>query len=154
MQGLFEFEQDGRYPLRRIPMIMRFNLDACGIKISLTAWITLSRDEREELVSMPCFSETERKLYRARLAVMLEQHADNPDAAIEFVEIEATPVWKSSATFPQAMSDSLLELGLPLPSVAQWSSLNDLQRFALIKLTRSGHKNANLLPAMKEFGLI
>ena len=56
MQGLFEFEQDGRYPLRRIPMIMRFNLDTCGIKISLTAWITLSRDEREELVALPCTS--------------------------------------------------------------------------------------------------
>lgn len=154
MQGLFEFEQDGRYPLRRIPMIMRSNLDACGIKISLTAWITLSRDEREELVAMPCGSESQKNLYRKRLAAMLAQHADNPDAVIEYVAIEVAPAWKNSATLPQNMSESLQELGLPLPDVRQWAALNDLQRFAMIKLTRSGHKNANLLPAMKEFGLI
>lgn len=154
MQGLFEFEQDGRYPLRRIPMIMRFNLDACGIRISLTAWITLSRDEREELVVMPCESKSDKERYRKRLTAMLAQHADNPDAAIESVEIEAAPAWKNSATLPQNMIESLQELGLPLPDLAQWAALNDLQRFALIKLTRSGHKNANLLPAMKEFGLI
>ena len=59
-----------------------------------------------------------------------------------------------SATLPQNMNESLEELGLPLPNLTLWAALNDLQRFALIKLTRSGHKNANLLPAMKEFGLI
>lgn len=154
MHGLFEFEQDGRYPLRRIPMIMRFNLDACGLKISLTAWIILSRDEREELVVMPCVSESEKELYRTRLAAMLAQHANNPDAVIELVEIEETPAWKIGTRFPQNMHESLQELGLSLPDLAQWSALNDLQRFAIIKLTRSGHKNANLLPAMNEFGLI
>jgi len=154
MQGLFEFEQHDRYPLRRIPMIMRFNLDACGVKIALTAWITLSHDEREELLVMPCASETEKDLYRTRLAAMLAQHADNPGAVIEFVEIEAAPAWMDSATLPQNMNESLEELGLPLPNLTLWAALNDLQRFALIKLTRSGHKNANLLPAMKEFGLI
>ena len=154
MQGLFEFEQDSRYALRRIPMVMRFNLDACGIKISLTAWITLSRDEREELVAMPCRSESEREHYRKSLAAVFAQHADNPDAVIELVEIDAEPAWKNSAALPQNMNDSLQELGLPFPSIAQWAALSELQRFALIKLTRSGHKNANLLPAMKEFGLI
>ncbi len=154
MHGLFDFEQDGRYALRRIPMIMRFNLDACGIKISLTAWITLSRDEREELLVMPCASESEKDIYRIRLAAMLAPHADNPDAVIEFVDIEAAPAWENRGVLPQNMHDSLQELGLPLPDLVQWAALSDLQRFALIKLTRSGHKNANLLPAMKEFGLI
>lgn len=154
MLGLFEFEQDGRYPLRRIPMVMRFNLDACGIKISLTAWITLSREQREELVCMPCESDYEKDLYRARLAAMLLQHANNPDASIELVEVEQAPAWQNRNGLPQNMIDSLHELGLPLPTIAHWSGLSDLQRFALIKLTRSGHKNANLLPAMKEFGLL
>lgn len=154
MQGLFAFEQDGRYALRRIPMIMRFNLDACGIKISLTAWVMLSRDEREELIVLPCRSELEKEFYRSRLSAMLAPHEDNPDALIEFVEIEAAPDWKNSAVLPHAMRASLLEMDLPLPTITQWSSLNDLQRFALIKLTRSGHKNANLLPAIKEFGLV
>jgi hypothetical protein len=48
----------------------------------------------------------------------------------------------------------LAELSLPVPTHEQWAGLSDLQRFALTKLTRSGHKNANLLPALKEFGLV
>lgn len=153
MMGLFDFEQDGRYPLRRIPMTMRFNLDACGIRISLTAWITLSRDEREQLVAMPCASEAEKNTYRECLVAMLAPHAGNPDAAIELVELETSPAWKDCDVIPQAVLATLMELALPAPNLAQWSALSDLQRFALIKLTRSGHKNANLLPALKEFGL-
>lgn len=151
--ALFNFEQDGRYPLRRIPMIMRFNLDACGIRISLAGWITLSRAEREELVALPCASDTERKIFRTRLAEMLAPHADNPDTVIEHVDIDASPAWKNTHAVPQAVIDTLNELSLPNVTLAQWTALNDLQRFALIKLTRSGHKNANLLPALKEFGL-
>ncbi len=153
MMRLFDFEQDGRYPLRRIPMIMRFNLDACGIKISLTAWITLSRDEREQLINMPCTSEAESNVYRERIIAMLAPHADNPDAAIEFVETEMSQAWKDRHAIPQTVLATLMELALPAPTLAQWSALSDLQRFALIKLTRSGHKNASLLPALKEFGL-
>lgn len=153
MRGLFEFEQDGRYPLRRIPMIMRSNLDVCGIKISLAAWITLNRTERECLVAMPCASEAERNIYRETLIRMLQPHADNPDAALEFVDVQVMDDTEPQV-LPAAMIASLMALGLPVPTLMQWSQLNDLQRFALLKLTRSGHKNTNLLPAMKEFGLL
>lgn len=134
-------------------MIMRFKLDACGIKISLAAWITLNRDDRELLIALPCASEAEQQAYRERLVSMLLPHADNPDAAIEYVEIEKFPAWKNGEAIPQSVVDTLAELALPVLRVPQWAALNDLQRFALIKLTRSGHKNANLLPALKEFGL-
>jgi hypothetical protein len=153
MMALFDFEQDGRYPLRRIPMIMRFNLDACGIRISLTGWITLSRAEREELVALPCASDMERTVFRTRLADMFAPHADNPDTVVEHVDIDASPTWKNTQAIPQSVVDTLKELSLPAMTSTQWAALKDLQRFALIKLTRSGHKNANLLPALKEFGL-
>lgn len=153
MMALFDFEQDGRYPLRRIPMIMRFNLDACGIRISLTGWITLSRAEREELVTLPCISDGERITFRARLQEMFAPHADNPDAIVERVDIDASPAWKKTDVIPQTVLETLQELSLPKMELSQWVAMNDLQRFALIKLTRAGHKNANLQPALKEFGL-
>lgn len=134
-------------------MTIRFNLDGCGIRISLTAWVMLSRTEREELVAMSCRSDAERAAFRLRLANMLSPHAGNPDAAIEYVEIDAHPIWQELQAVPQSVIDTLNELSLPLLTLPQWKSLNDLQRFAMIKLTRSGHKNANLLPALKEFGL-
>jgi hypothetical protein len=38
-------------------------------------------------------------------------------------------------------------------TLQQWASLTPLQRFALIKLSRSGHENSNFLPALQEFQL-
>ncbi len=34
-----------------------------------------------------------------------------------------------------------------------WRSLQDIQRFALLKLRRSHHENKNFLLALREFGL-
>jgi hypothetical protein len=154
MRDLFNFEQDGRYPLRRIPMIMRFKLDACGVKLPLIAWAQLSREQRERLVDLPCRSDEEKHRYRELIAQMLEAHADNPDAAIEFVPVEASPPWRDTSAVPQQVIDQLTELHLPVPTLAQWHALSDLQRFTVLKLTRAGHKNANLLPALREFGLV
>jgi hypothetical protein len=39
-------------------------------------------------------------------------------------------------------------------SLEQWASLLPLQRFALIKLSRSNHENHNFVPALQEFGLL
>lgn len=153
MQGLYEFEQDGRYPLRRIPMIIRFNLDACGVKLSLIAWTLLSRAQRELLVALPCNTAKEQSAYRQKIVEMLQPHAGNPDASIEFVAVDASPVWQDITTIPPQISMLLTELSLPVFQLSQWAELKNLQRFVLIKLTRSGHKNGNLLPALKEFGL-
>ncbi len=45
------------------------------------------------------------------------------------------------------------ELGVTI-SLAQWASLQPLQRFALIKLSRSSHENKNFLLALQEFKVI
>lgn len=153
MRDLFAFEQDGRYPLRRIPMIMRFKLDACGIRLPLIAWALLSREQRERLVDLPYASEHDRQQFQEEIVQMLAPHADNPDAAIELVPVDQQPIWRDLTLVPQQVCDQLEELTLPPLTVDQWRSLNELQRFALTKLTRSGHKNANLLPALREFGL-
>jgi hypothetical protein len=39
-------------------------------------------------------------------------------------------------------------------TLQQWASLTPLQRFALIKLSRSSHEDKNFLPALKEFHLV
>lgn len=153
MEGLFNFEQDGRYALRRIPMIMRFNLDACGIRVSLSTWNVLCHEEREMLIALPCSSPSERHAYHQRMIAMLNVHTSNPDVAIESVDIEEMPAWQQLSIIPQQVIDRMAELSLPVPTLEQWQFLGDLQRFALIKLTRSGHKNDNLLPALKEFEL-
>lgn len=155
MEGLFDFEQDGRYPLRRVPMHVRFNLDASGIRISLTAWALLRREEREQLLAMPSASTSaqERKAFSKTLATMLKPHAENPEAALEQTSVETAPAWLQTTTLPTAMVEHLVESALPSPTLDQWQRLSDLQRFTLIKLTRHGHQNTNLIPALHEFGI-
>ncbi len=47
---------------------------------------------------------------------------------------------------------SCRQLGLTLPPNA-WGSLDELQRFALVKLSHPGHEHRNLPRALAEFGL-
>lgn len=154
MVTLFNFEQSGGYPLRRIPMIIRFRLDLCGLRISLAAWQALSREEREELVAMAAASEDERTAWCARLAAMLLPYADDPERRLEHTDIDPSPLWKQTEVVPQDVNATLNELSHRAITQTQWAMLSDLQRFALTKLTRRGHKNANLQPALQEFGLM
>ena len=150
--ALFQFEEDGRYALRRIPMIVRFNLDAIGIRFDFPGWAALSREERQELVDMPCELDEQKALYRQRLIEMLKPHADKPDLGLENIAVEPEPLWRSP-TVPADVVDTLSEMDLTIPTDLHWQELNDLQRFVLIKLTRRGRKNANLPAALEEFGL-
>jgi len=60
---LFDFERS-HYALHRIPMIVRFKLDAIGLCFGFAAWATISHKQREELVTLPCDTEEEKQHYR------------------------------------------------------------------------------------------
>jgi hypothetical protein len=68
------------------------------------------------------------------------------------MEIDINPEWSRMNEIPVSLQEKANEFGWEI-SVAQWSSLSDLQRFALLKLKRPGHENKNFPIAMKEFGL-
>jgi hypothetical protein len=53
---------------------------------------------------------------------------------------------------PESVQSKAAELDVNL-SLANWQQCTPSQRFALIKLSRSNHENANFYPALQEFGL-
>jgi hypothetical protein len=53
---------------------------------------------------------------------------------------------------PAELAASCRQLGLALRPDA-WQSLDELQRFALVKLSHPGHEHRNLPRALEEFGL-
>ena len=73
---------------------------------------------------------------------------------VEEVFVDAAPAWAHIHCAPERVINYATALGLPAPSTRQWAALTPLQRFALFKLTRSGHSNDNFVPAMREFGLL
>ncbi|MGB3786920.1 MAG: nitrate reductase associated protein [Phormidesmis sp.] len=146
----FEFEQDFVGSLRCIPMVVRHHLDTCGVKLKLEHWNHFTQAERQALVDWPCQSEAEAQRYKAKLQALITAQVGAPAKALA---TEPHPPWVDSSTVPEAVRDKFAEQRVPL-TLEQWAALSELQRFALIKLSRPSHENQNFMPAVKEFGLV
>lgn len=147
--SLFKFEADFVASLRCIPMCVRWKLDICGIKLKLSHWNHFTTDERQQLVWLPCEQPEDIQAYREYLQSLVQHYTGAP---AQDLSIDPTP-WQSLDQVPAAVVIKAQAFQLEL-SVEQWRDLTPLQRFALIKLSRSSHENHNFYPALKEFHLI
>jgi hypothetical protein len=145
----FQFEQDFVASLRCVPMQVRYKLDTCGIKLKLHQWSQFTQTDREALVSEPCEGES-----IAPYAEMVRQMIrDRTAETASELDIDPTPPWLDPATIPASVQSKALTVGVTLYT-QQWATLEPIKRFALIKLSRSGHENNNFLPALQEFHLV
>jgi len=149
-KNYFDFEADFvEDNVRCIPMIVRFKLDAVGIKLKLAEWSRFSIEERTFLAIVPVTDAAELAAYKIFLTGLIKKRTD---AAPTEIKIDEQPAWNSSAVIPEALQEKAKETGVVI-SLAQWQRLSKLQRFALLKLCRPGHENKNFPKAMEEFGL-
>lgn len=147
----FDFEEDFiEENIRCIPMLVRFKMDAAGIKLKLAEWSKFSINERMALAVNPAGTAAEIKEYNQYLAGLIKKYT-NAEATSQVVETQ--PAWSVSDYIPEMLQEKAKELGWKI-SVSQWKQLTSLQRFALLKLCRPGHENKNFPKAIKEFGLI
>ena len=146
----FEFEDEFVDDLRCIPMVVRYKLDTCGIKLKLAQWNQFSEDEREQFVFQPCDSEDEIDDYREFLTDLVFMYAETEAAEIP---VEENPPWLNVSAIPTSLEEKAQACDTSI-SLKQWKALSPLQRFALIKLSQPGHESKNFLPALKEFQLI
>lgn len=147
---LFAFEDDFVASLRCIPMAVRLKLDRSGIKLSLRQWSRFTRDDRQALLDLPCDTEAEVAAYRAQLVALVALRAR--EEARPLAEAPA-PLWEAASP-PPVVATYALSVGVAPPTPRAWGELSELQRFALVKLTRDNHDNVNFIPAMREFGLV
>jgi hypothetical protein len=145
MTQFFQFEEDFVDSLRCIPMQVRLKLDTCGVKLKLSDWNPLTPEERQALVDTPC-TEASAQDYRLLIHRLVQAHHAEIPADLP---IDPHPAWMDGTVIPE----SVLEKAAGAIALSQWAALTPLQRFALIKLSRSQHENKNFLPALKEFGL-
>jgi hypothetical protein len=131
-------------------MAVRFKLDLVGIKVSLRQWSRLGLEDRLELLQAYCGRKEEVSRLRQRLIDLITLREGGP---IVELPIEPAPDWGESNSTPAAVREQARALGLRAPTDEEWAALTDLQRFALVKLSRSGHDNVNFSPALREFGL-
>ncbi len=146
----FEFEQDFVESLRCIPMIVRYKLDTCGVKLKLSHWHQFNHAIRQELVDKPCSKPEEIQSYREWLhQLVIEQ----TNTCAKDLPVEQNPPWMDETKIPEVVQEKAKEVGIKI-NLDQWENLTPLQRFVLIKLSRPSHENQNFLPAVQEFKLI
>ncbi len=150
MSTFFAFEADFVDSLRCIPMQVRLKLDTCGIKLKLAQWHQLTPGDRQTLVDQPCETPDEITAYRTALQQMV---VDRTGAIATDLPIDPAPPWANSKIIPDSVQTKAAAVATLL-TPTQWATLSPVQRFALIKLSRSGHENHNFLPALKEFQLV
>jgi len=147
----FDFEEDFiEENVRCIPMIVRFKMDAAGIKLKLAEWSKFKRDERIQLALMPASMDEEAKWYNDYLAQLIEKYTGNKATTLT---IDTNPDWANLQSIPEMLSEKAKEFDLEITK-EKWQSLTNLQRFTLLKLCRPGHENKNSPKAIKEFGLV
>jgi len=146
----FKFEEDFiEESVRCIPMIVRFKLDTCGIKLKLMEWSKMTVTERSNLAEYPCQTRNEVQTYRRYLQQIVRIRAGQDATDLE---IDNNPLWATQTEVPWLFLEKLKELNLSV-SLHQWQRLSALQRFALLKLCSPGHENKNFPRALKEFNL-
>ncbi len=148
--SFFQFEADFVNSLRCIPMQVRLKLDTCGVKLNLAQWHQFTATERQQLVDLPCSNEVTTTAYRNYLQSLVCGYQGNPAKTLP---IDPAPAWLDDQVMPSEVEAQAASLGHSL-TLTQWQALTPLQRFALIKLSRSGHENRNFRPALMEFGLV
>jgi hypothetical protein len=145
----FNFEADFVDSLRCIPMIVRLKLDTCGVKLKLAEWNHFTQPECQQLVDLRCEDLPEIAAYKEYVSQLIFQHTKHEAS---FLSIDPQPQWLNDREIPPSITTKAIEQQVNITRT-QWANLTPLQRFALIKLTRSQHENSNFLPALVEFGL-
>jgi hypothetical protein len=146
----FKFEADFVDSLRCIPMIVRLKLDTCGVKLKLAEWNRFTQPECHKLVELPCDRASEIAAYRDFVSQLIFEHTGHEASLLA---IDPQPPWSNDREVPESVMAKAAEEGVTM-ELAHWVNLTPIQRFALIKLTRSQHENNNFLPALREFGLL
>jgi len=146
----FEFEEDFvEDNVRCIPMIVRFKLDACGIKLKLHEWCKMNLGERKQLAEMACSTPHETMHYRRFLRQLVMKRTG---ATATDLPAETAPDWANTHALPAILLHKAAEFGWHT-SLQQWRRISNLQRFVLLKLCKPGHENVNFPKAYTEFGL-
>lgn len=146
----FAFESDFVDSLRCVPMTVRYKLDTCGLKLKLSEWAKLSRAEKQELATLPCYTPAQIAHYRLYVLDVVQQRCHQTISNLPPLDA----AWDNLGQVPDEVQQKAEEWDCVLITLAQWLELNVLQRFALVKLSRSGHEGRNFPRALWEFGII
>jgi len=145
----FAFESDFVNTLKCVPMIVRYKLDSCGVKLKLPEWAKFSLKDKESLAYMPCYTDLEIERYKEFVCRLVIQYYGHQASLLSGVDDS----WNILHEIPTEVKLKAIEWNCPEITIKNWIEMDMLQRFALVKLSRSGHEGRNFPIALKEFSM-
>jgi hypothetical protein len=130
-------------------MAVRRKLDLAGVKLKLQHWSELEEAERGALLAWP---DDPAGIEALREHLLARTTALSAGPAKELPRPADEP-WQQAVAIPEVLAASCAQLGLAVRGEG-WAELDELQRFALVKLSHPGHEHRNLPRALAEFGLL
>ncbi|WJF90709.1 nitrate reductase associated protein [Paraburkholderia bonniea] len=154
---LFNFEIASSQNLTFIPLAVRFNLDRCGLRISLEQWQQLPYAARQQLACYPVEDRprpvaAQTPEFACTLGALLNTFGNG--GAPEPFAPELAPAWRDTAAIPPEVIQQAALAEVRVPDAGQWAALAPFQRYVLAKLSRKPRANHDFIPALKEFGLL
>lgn len=128
-------------------MIVRYKLDSCGVKLKLQEWARLSYADKRTLAYMPCFTFQEIEHYGNFIKTVIKNQFGYEASMLTCLDDS----WNDIHRVPEEVQKKSAEWECGEITLKEWIGLDILQRFALVKLSRSGHEGSNFPIALKEF---
>ncbi len=130
-------------------MAVRRKLDLAGVKLKLQHWSELGTSERSDLLA---WSDDPAAIEALRQH-LLERTTSLSAGSAKQLPRASGETWQQGERCPEVLTASCAQLGLAM-ATGGWANLDELQRFALVKLSHPGHEHRNLARALTEFGLL
>jgi hypothetical protein len=143
----FAFETEIDAALGFMPLALRYRLDRAGLKISLAAWQALSFEARRRLLDAPASTDAD----VAEFARSLRRAVADAGHEASDLPPPPSPPWRDDAARLAAAAWAA-ELGAPFDQAA-FAALDDVQAYALYRLSASRKNPAAFRAALVEFGL-
>ena len=104
--------------------------------------------ERRDLLAWPDSPDELERLH----SWLLARSAELPQGPARAIDPLHNAAWLRGGAIPDVLLESCRQLGVNLRA-ERWSQLDELERFALVKLCHPGHEHRNLPRALEEFDL-
>ncbi len=146
----FKFEEGIYEKLPSIPLSTQYKLDRIGAALPLKHWNRFSAEEKNVLCHLSVRSQGEMECYNEYLNYLLRRlkeklEKQDPQSA----QLEKSQ-WENLARVPEGVYLRALRLKA-MVSPADWIQLDDLERYALVKLSMEKYSLEQFAKALEEF---
>ena len=129
-------------------MSLRLMLDEAAIKLHLKTWNQFSADEQWDVALHRVETPDQRALFTQRVSELIVGKTHQLISQLEPLKRPAP--WEITGAIPPEIMGRAKILGEEIDPLS-WKNFHTQERFALVKLAKSGHDSNNFLPALREF---